>query len=165
MRLRKIFTVRTISLNQIWNGVHAQGIHTHVQPEAHHLQHFFQHSGVIKIEVGLVREEAMPEIFLRNGVIGPVGLFRISENNASVTVFVICRAPHIELALRRACVSMSSSLKPGMLIGGVVDHQFDHHLHVAVMRSFQKCAEVLNRSVVGMHVHVVGNVIAIITQR
>ena len=52
-----------------------------------------------------------------------------------------------------------------MLIAGVVDDQFDHHLHVALMSRVKERLEVVQRSVRRIDIHVVGDVVAIIAQR
>jgi hypothetical protein len=52
-----------------------------------------------------------------------------------------------------------------MLIGGVVDDQLGDHLQAAAVRLGHEPAKVLQRAVVGMHVAVVGDVIAVVAQR
>ena len=72
--------------HQVRNGVHAQRVHAHVEPEAHRLQHFFDHQRVIEVQVGLMRKEAMPVVGLGRLVPGPVGFLRVGEDDARVFV-------------------------------------------------------------------------------
>ncbi len=52
-----------------------------------------------------------------------------------------------------------------MLIGGVIDHELDHDLHVSVVSGIEEGFEVFNRPITGIDGHVVGNVVAIIPER
>jgi hypothetical protein len=52
-----------------------------------------------------------------------------------------------------------------MLVGGVIHHQLDHHLQPTLVRGRQEGAKVVHGSVHGMHVQVVGNIVAIVFER
>ena len=52
-----------------------------------------------------------------------------------------------------------------MLIGGVVDDQLDHHLHVPLVRGVEEGLEIVQRSVRRIDVDVVGDVVAVVAQR
>jgi hypothetical protein len=51
-----------------------------------------------------------------------------------------------------------------MLIAGVVDDQLDHDLHVALVRGVEDQLEVVQCSVGGIDVDVIGNVVAVVAQ-
>ncbi len=52
-----------------------------------------------------------------------------------------------------------------MLIAGVIDDQFDHHLHTALMGGIKKGFEVVQRAVRRIDVGVVGDVVTVVAQR
>ena len=52
-----------------------------------------------------------------------------------------------------------------MLVGGVIDDQLGDDLQPAAVRLRDELAEVLQRAVVGVHVGVVGDVVAIVAHR
>ena len=60
---------------------------------------------------------------------------------------------------------MARPLEPGVLVGGVIDNQLDHHLQTAIVGLLQKLLEVRNGPVTGVHVQIVGDVVAIVPQR
>src|SRR5665213_1452340 len=107
----------------------------------------------------------MPVIRLRNRVPRPVGFLRVGKNNPGVFVFLVGIAPHVKIALRRACRSRARRLKPGMLIGSVIHHQLHHHLHFPVMCRLQELPEIVQRAVARMNAGVVADVVAVIPQR
>ena len=51
-----------------------------------------------------------------------------------------------------------------MLVGGVVDDQLDHHLHVAGVGCVEELLEVVDGAVGGVDVDVVGDVVAVVAQ-
>jgi len=59
VRLRQVSQLVPSALHEIRNCIQAEPVHTHIQPEAHHIQHLFQHRGIVVIQIGLVRNEAM----------------------------------------------------------------------------------------------------------
>ena len=115
------------------------------------LQDLFDHQRIVVIQVRLVREETMPVISLGYRIPGPVGFFRVGENDARFFIFLVGVAPHVIIPLRRTWRRQPRPLKPGMLIGGMVDHQLDHDLQAAVMRGIQKVLKILQRSIAGMN--------------
>jgi hypothetical protein len=51
-----------------------------------------------------------------------------------------------------------------VLIAGVVDDQLDHHLHVALVSRVQNRLEVVQRSVGGIDIDVIGDVVTVVAQ-
>ena len=165
VRLRQVLADGAVALAQVGNGVHAQRVHAHVEPEAHGLEHLFDHQRIVEVEVGLVGEEAVPVVGLGRLVPGPVGFFRVGEDDARVLVELVGLRPDIHVALRRAGRRQAGGLEPRMLIAGVIDDQLDHHLHVALVSGVEECLEIVQRSVGGIDIGVVGDVVAVIAQR
>jgi hypothetical protein len=160
--LGQVLVVGAFAFHQIRHGVQAQSVHAHVQPVAHHRQHFFQHLRVVVVQVGLMRIEAVPEVGVGFGVPGPVGLFRVAKNDAGAGVGLVVVGPHVEIACRRTGARGARALKPAVLVRRMVDHQFGNDAQAARMRLADQFAYVGHGAVVGMHATVVGNVIAVV---
>jgi hypothetical protein len=137
----------------------------HVEPEAHGLEHLVDHHGVIEVQVGLVRKEAVPVIGLCRLVPRPVGLLCIRENDASVFVNGVALRPDVHVALRGPSGRQARRLEPRMLIAGVVDDQLDHHLHVVLMSRVQEKLEIVQGPIGRIDVDVVGDIVAVVAQR
>jgi hypothetical protein len=56
-------------------------------------------------------------------------------------------------------------LEPGMLVGGVVDHQVDQHAHAALRRGVRELHEVAERAEARIDVVVVRHVVAVVAAR
>src|SRR5690606_39168123 len=74
-------------------------------------------------------------------------------------------APDVELARRRTGRRAPRLLKPRMLIRGVIDDELRDDFQPASMRFGDEVPEIVQRSVVGMDVAVVGDVVAVIAHR
>ena len=96
---RQVLVAGALAHAQVRDGVQAQAVHTHVQPEAHDADHGAHHGRVVVIQVRLVREKAMPVIGLGNLVPGPVGLLGVTENDAGVGELLVGVAPDVKIAL------------------------------------------------------------------
>ena len=59
---------------------------------------------------------------------------------------------------------MARGFEPWMLIAGVIHHQFDHHLQAAMMSSVEERLEIAQRSIRGVDIGVVGDVVSIVAQ-
>ncbi|KWV86409.1 hypothetical protein PFLmoz3_03842 [Pseudomonas fluorescens] len=163
MGFRQVFVVGAVPFDQVGNGVQAQAVNSQVEPIAHHRQHRFHDLRVIKVEVGLVRVKAVPEVLAGHRVPGPVGLFGVEKNNACAVVFLVIIRPHVEIPCGRAWLGLARALEPGVLVGGVVDHQFSDHAQPALVGLGNKALGVGHRPVVAVHAAVFGNVVAVIT--
>ena len=79
----------------------------------------------------------MPEILPGSFIPGPVGFFGIQEDDPRLGVFLVRIAPHIIIAIWRIRIG-ARRLEPGVLVGGVVQHQVDDHAHAALVRLVQQ---------------------------
>ena len=62
VRLREVLAVRALALEQVGHRVEAEAVQADVEPVAEHVDHGVGHLGVVVVEVGLVREEAVPVV-------------------------------------------------------------------------------------------------------
>jgi hypothetical protein len=62
VRLAQVLVVRAFAFDEVGDGVEPEAVDAHVEPEVHHAEHRLVDRGVVEVEVGLVGEEAVPEI-------------------------------------------------------------------------------------------------------
>ena len=63
--------------------------------------------GIVEVEVGLVRVEAMPEVGLGHRIPGPVRLLGVDEDDARAGVLLVGVGPDVEVARGRARLGAS----------------------------------------------------------
>src|SRR5437868_10298676 len=97
-----------------------------------------------------MREEPMPVILLRNFVPGPVGFFGVCKDDPNPFKVLVGIAPDVHVALGRAFRGKAGSLKPWVLVAGVVDDELDHDLHTALMGSIEDLLEIVQGAVTGI---------------
>ena len=69
---RQIFVVGSFALAQIRNCVQTKAVDAEIKPSPHDLDHGQEHVRIVKIEIRLMRKEAMPVVGLRLLVPGPI---------------------------------------------------------------------------------------------
>src|SRR4029077_4942925 len=116
MSLRQVLTVCALKLIQIRDGVQSQSIHAKIKPEIHGGKHGFAHLWIFPVEVRLVGIKTMPIIRPGNWVPGPVGGFKILENDARVTILVRRVTPDVKISPAASCRRTARALKPEMLV-------------------------------------------------
>ena len=72
MSLGQVFVAGALALDEIRHRVEAEPIDAEVEPETHDTDDFVQHPRIVKIQIGLMRVEAVPVIGLRHWIPGPV---------------------------------------------------------------------------------------------
>src|SRR6476646_6122795 len=98
MGLGQVLTVGTLKLIQIRNSIQPETIHAQIKPKIHGGKHGFSHLWIFPVEVRLVGIKTMPIIRTSDWVPGPVGSFKILEDNARVTVLVWRVTPDIKIS-------------------------------------------------------------------
>ncbi len=120
------------------------------------------HLGIVEVEIGLVGVETMPVIRFGDRVPGPVGGFKVLEDDARVLIFLWRVVPDVEIAPACTGRSVARALEPGMLVGGVVQYHLGEDANAAAVRLFQEVLEIPERAVGGMDVSVIGDVVTIV---
>ena len=162
MRLGKVLAVGPVALEEIGHGVEAQPVDPQPEPEVDHPQHGFVHGRVVEVEIGLVGKEAVPIVLPGERIPRPVRRLEVLEDDARVVVAVGRIAPDIEVALEGTGRRPAGPLEPGVLVGGVVEHQLGDDPEAAAVGLFDEGAEVVERPDVGMDVGIVGDVISVV---
>ena len=163
--LRKVLAAGALALVEVRHRVEPEPVHAHPEPEVEGGEDRLLDRGVVEVEVGLVRVEAMPVVGAGLRVPGPVGPLEVLEDDPRVGVAVGGGAPDVEVPGPRARPCPPGALKPRMLVRGVVDHQLGDDLEVALVGLAQEDLEVLERAVRRVHVVVVGDVVAVVPER
>ena len=165
VRFAQILVVRALALDQIRDGVEAEPVDPHVEPETHDPQHRIHDFRIVEIQIGLVAEEAMPEIRLGDRIPGPVRAFGIDENDAGAQILLIAVAPDVEVPFRGAGGRLARGLEPRVLVGGVVDDEFGHHLQSEAMGLQKHGAKIVERAELRVDVGIFRDVVAVVLQR
>ena len=163
---RQVLVVGALALDQVGHGVEPQPVDAEFEPEAHHAQHRLEHLRIVEIEVGLVRVEAVPVIGAGDRIPGPVRALGIEEDDARAGVFLVGVRPDVEIAPRRSRLGAwrarwnQGCWSEVWLITSSVMTRMPR-----AMRRANEMAEVGHRAVVGMHVAIVADVVAVIEPR
>ena len=165
VRLGQVLVVRALPLAEIGDRVEPQAVDSHVEPVPHRADHGFDDLGIVVVEVGLVREEAVPVVLTRDGIPGPVRLLGVREDDARAEVLLIGVAPDVEAALRRAARRAARGLEPGVLVRCVVHDELGDDLETAPVSLSHEGPEVALRSVDGIDAAVTGDVVAVVAHR
>src|SRR5690606_20025990 len=165
VRFGEILVVGALALAELRNGIEPEAVHPLVQPEMHDLGDGIHDIRVVEIGVWLLRVVALTVIGAGLRITGPVRLLGIGENDPRIGVFLVRIAPDIPVPVPRSRPAAARPLEPWMLIGGVVDDQFNDDPKAAPFRLCQEAAEVRHRTEGGIQLAVIGNVIAVVEPR
>ena len=165
VRLRQVLVPGAFALDEVRDRIEAEAVHAHAEPEVHRAQHRAQHVGIVEVQVGLVAEETVPVVLLRDRIPRPVRALGVGEDDARARVLVGIVAPHVVVALHRAARRPPRRLEPRMLVRGVVHDELGHHAQPALVGLAHEALEVGARAVGRMHVLEVGDVVAVVAQR
>ena len=67
VRLGQVLAVRPVALVEVRHRVEPEAVEPEIEPEAQHVEHLLLHFRVVVVQVGLVREEAVPEVLAADG--------------------------------------------------------------------------------------------------
>src|SRR5688572_17079648 len=110
-------------------------------------------------------KEAMPVVLFGYWIPRPVRGFEILKNNTDLCILMRIIRPHIVISFRRIFGCQPRALKPGMLIGSMIDDQFGDHFQPATVCFLKQTLEFFNVTIRWINAVVVGYVVAIIAQR
>ena len=161
----QVFIAGALALDQIGHRVEAHPVDAKIQPEVHDPQHFLQYTRIIEVQVGLMRVEAVPVICFRDRIPRPVRGLYVDKDDPRVGVGVVVVRPDIVATRCRTRFRAAGALKPDMVIGRMVDHQFGDDADIARVGARDDAAEIRQRAVIRMHSAVIGDVIAVIAAR
>src|SRR4029077_370783 len=107
----------------------------------------------------------MPVVGASTCIPRPIGAFRVDEDDARASVLLVVVGPNIEVAARRSRLCVPGSLKPRVLVGGVVDLKIDDDAYIAGMRRADELTEIGERSIVGMNVAIAADIVTVVKSR
>ncbi len=163
--LGQVLAAGAVALVEVRDGVQAQPVHAELEPEVDERGQRTAHLGVVEVQVGLVRVEAVPVVLLGDRVPRPVGRLEVLEDDPRLAVALRVVAPHVEVAPAAAGGRAARALEPGVLVGGVVEHQLGDHAQAAVVRHPDEAGDVAHRPEVRVDGPVVGDVVAVVALR
>ncbi len=141
--------------------VHPEARDSELDPEPHDLQQLGLHERVGRIEVWLKIVEAVEVVGLGGLVIGPGRGLDAWKHHALVGVLGLFLRPDVPVAIGRLRVR-PGGLEPGVLVGGVVDHEVDQYPHAALFAAMGELDKVAERSKALVDIVVVGDVVAVV---
>jgi hypothetical protein len=165
VRFGQVLVDRPFAFDQVGNGVQTQRIDAHIEPEAHRVDDRPEDLRILEIQVRLMREEPVPVVLLRHRVPAPVRFLRVDEDDAGAGVLVVGIAPDVEVALGGPLRRAARALEPRVLVGGVIDDQLREDADVMRVRGIDELLEMIQRAVDGIDGRIVGDVVAVVTQR
>ena len=141
-----------------------EAVHTHVQPEAHDALDLLPDLGVVHVEIGLFSGKNVQIVLFSLIVVFPCKPLELAVPVVGRKLLLPFKArvpPDIVVAVG-IVLSLAALDEPGVLVGGVVDHQVEQHLEAQFMGSVQHSFELFQGAVVRMYVLIIGDVVAII---
>ena len=142
----------------------SEAVHAHIQPEAHNTLDLFADLGIVHVEVGLFFGKNVQIILSSLLVVLPREALELAVPVVGRELLLPFKAripPDVVIAVR-VVLALAALDEPFVLIRGVVDHQIQQHLEPELVCAVQHFFELVQRSVVGMYVFVIGNVISVI---
>ena len=164
MRLGKVRAVGALPLEEVRDRVQAEAVDAKLQPEPYDVQHGLLHGGVVVVEVGLVREEAVPVELLAYGIEGPVRRLGVAEDDAYAGVVGV-GVPPDEVVAERAVGVIARFLKPAVRVRRVVEHEVRDNPYAPSVRLVNKCHEIVQRAVLRGDLVIVPNVVTAVASR
>ena len=161
--------VGVVGLGDLGDHVHAEAVDAAIHPPVHHVVHRAAHVRVLPVQIRLLLGVLVQEVFAALLVILPGGaaevgapMVRLGAGGARL-VALAGGAPDVPVGVR--VVPVARSLEPGVLVGGVVDHQVHDDLQAALVGLGQHLVHVGERAEHRVDVLIVGDVIAVVVLR
>ena len=163
--LGQVLAVGALTLEQVRHRVQTHAVDAHVHPVVHDLVDRRDDRRVVVVQVGLVGVEAVPEVRPGHRVPGPVRGLEVTEDDPRVGVLLGIVAPDVEVAFDRPRPAPPRPLEPGVLVGGVVEHQLGDDAQVPPVCLGQQPLEGAQVAVGGVDAGEVRDVVAVVAQR
>ena len=161
MGFRQVFTIGAFSFDQVRDSVRSEAVYAQIQPEFHHVQHFFSDRGVVIIQIRLRSVETVPVIQTRFLVISPVGFLGIDEDDTGIVVFFVGLRPDVKI---RGIWIAGLSGRPGTRgAGQMCGSGQGLRLLLSRVDGFDdKAFEVFKGSIIRMNIVIICDVIAVV---
>ena len=150
------------------DDVLAEAVHPHVQPEAQDVLDLLAHLGIGHVQIRLLFGKDMEIILVELCVVFPCAALEharpVVRRQAAAAARPLALAP-VVIVVVRVVLALPAFEEPSVLVRGVVDDQVHKHPHPARVRAVEHLAEDVEIAVVGVDVHIVGNIIAVVGVR
>jgi hypothetical protein len=143
VRFGQVLAQRPFALDKKGNRVQSEAVDAEIQPEPHDLPDGLEDGGIVVVNNRLMAEKAVPVIRLGDGIPSPVGDLGIDKDDGDALVASVGIAPHVPIAAG-IIAGTSRLLKPGMLVGGVIENEFDDDADPASMGGAEECLKILH---------------------
>jgi hypothetical protein len=142
VRFGQVLAQRPFALDKKGYRVQSEAVDAEIQPEPDDLPDGLEDGRIVVVNIRLMAEKAVPVIRLGDGIPSPVGDLGIDRDDGDALVASVGIAPHLPIAAG-IVAGTSSLLKPGMLVGGVIENQFDDDADPASMGGVEECLKIL----------------------
>ena len=164
MGLGQVLAGGAVPLVEVGNGIEPEAVEAELEPEPHHLEHGVGHLGVVVVEVGLVRVEAVPVVLIAERLVGPVGLLHVDEHHPGLGPALVVVVPHVPVGFG-VVPALAGLDEPWMVRAGVVDDQVGDDPDAPGVGLVEQHGEVLDGPRLGMDREVVADVVAAVPKR
>ena len=152
-------------LGDVVDDIHAEATGSTFQPEVKNIVHSSADVRVLPIQVRLLGREECQVVFLGLLIPGP-GTMRFSQDHGPVVwglavsvLVVLGRLPMVPAALG-VVFGRARLDEPVMLVGCVVDDEIHHQLHVSLVQSGYQLVDILQCTIAGINVFVIGDIVS-----
>ena len=143
VRFRQVFAARPLALVEVRDGVEPQAVDADLEPVVDDGRDGSAHVGALEVQIGLVGEEAMPVVRLRDRIPGPIRGFVVPKDDARVGPALRVVAPDVVVAVAAIRRRTTRALEPRVRVGGVVQDELGDDLQVARVRRVEQPAKVV----------------------
>src|ERR1700733_11529175 len=161
--MRQLLGIRALVCDHERRSVHAKTGDPQRQPKTHDLLDLVAHYRIPCIEIGLIRIKTMEIVSLRQLVKFPDTGLLAGEYGLGRGIARIILSPNIVTVIFR--IITTSGLKPGMLVGGVVDYKINDHANPTIIRFRHESGKITKITQMRMNREIIHDVIAVISIR
>ena len=137
MCFRQVLAVRALALVQVGHGIQPHPVYAHRHPEFNDIHQTADDIGVVEIQIRLMMIKAMPEVLIGRG---SHVQFDVSKSLKMIraSLYLSAVIPDVEVSRLASGLCAARTLKPGMLVRSVIQHQFGYDTNAAPMRLAQE---------------------------
>ncbi len=144
--------------------VEAEAVDAAVEPEPRHVDKLVPDLGLVEVEVRLLLQEVVHVVLLALAIPFPGGTAEDREPVVRRRAVGFRLGPDVPVGLG-IVAARPAFLEPAVLVGGVAEHEVDHHPEAEFVRPRDQRVEIAERAEHRVDVAVVGDVVAEVEHR